>query len=38
MKEIISVITRLCENRDVLVKKSIKRKEVETLTGVKGDQ
>lgn len=37
-KEIISVITSLCENGDVLAKKSIKNKEVETLTGVKDDQ
>lgn len=38
MKEIIAMITDLCENQEVLINKLILNREVEALTGVKGDQ
>lgn len=37
-KDIISVNTRLCDKGTILVKKTMKNKEFETLTRVMGDQ
>jgi hypothetical protein len=38
LKEVIETLTRLCKIGILIAKKYIKKKEVETLTGVIGDQ